>query len=115
MNMIFEQYRVYIISAAALVLVGLIYTFGAHNANNACDAEKLEVQSKQLEEKQKIEELNYKKALANEEWRMQIQQKNDDLQRRLRNEIKTDDAYKRAIPVNGLQLLSEAIDNANAR
>jgi hypothetical protein len=49
-----------------------------------------------------------------EQFRVENETKNRNLIKRLKNEIKTDDAYSRPIPINGLRLLAESVENANA-
>jgi type II secretory pathway pseudopilin PulG len=110
----YANYKIYIIVIAISGLLTSAFFFGYRYAGAQCEAEKLEALEDAIKAQQETEKLLHEQSRQFEQFRVENETKNRNLIKRLENEIKTDDSYKRAIPSGGLRLLSEAVASANA-
>jgi len=108
------QYKIYLITIALAASVVSAFFLGYRYASYKCEAGKLELLNSALLDKENAERLLQEQSKKFEELRSKGQSKQLELQKGLQNEIKSNDAYKCVIPDNGLRILSQAIENANA-
>ena len=111
----YSNYKIYIIALAISGLLASAFAFGYRFSSNACKAEKLEDMQVAIIERQKYELLLQMQSKGFEDFKQNNEIQQRDLQKRLKNAIKTDDAYSRDIPIGGLQLLAEAVAAVNTR
>ena len=110
----FAQYKIYLIIIALAGFLVSAFVLGYRYSSYKCEAAKLEVLNDALADKENAERLLQEQAKKFEELRSKSQSKQLDLQKGLQNEIKKDNSYQYIVPSNGLRVLSQAIENANA-